>query len=136
VTEIYRCGVCSCQEILRRNGRGQAMAVAGRLSADGNAHALHGGTHAQRARALRTKRAWQQATARGVAEAKQAARARASAARRARRYSDWRAPEWKLPATAGTDPGYVRGRGGDPTPRTVVSPSTGTPPGRQIPWVD
>jgi hypothetical protein len=22
-TEIYLCGVCSCQEILRRNGRGQ-----------------------------------------------------------------------------------------------------------------
>jgi hypothetical protein len=24
VTEIYLCGVCSCQEILRRNGRGQS----------------------------------------------------------------------------------------------------------------
>jgi hypothetical protein len=25
LTEIYLCGVCSCQEILRRNGRGQAI---------------------------------------------------------------------------------------------------------------
>jgi hypothetical protein len=24
LTEIYLCGVCSCREILRRNGRGQA----------------------------------------------------------------------------------------------------------------
>jgi hypothetical protein len=26
LTEIYLCNVCSCQEILRRNGRGQAAA--------------------------------------------------------------------------------------------------------------
>jgi ubiquitin-activating enzyme E1 C len=27
LTEIYLCGICSCQEILRRNGRGQAAAT-------------------------------------------------------------------------------------------------------------
>jgi hypothetical protein len=27
LTEVYLCGVCSCQEILRRNGRGQPDAV-------------------------------------------------------------------------------------------------------------
>eukprot|EP01047_Picozoa_sp_COSAG01_P075125 COSAG01_NODE_12773_length_1688_cov_1.181246_3_plen_101_part_00 len=26
MTEIYLCGVCSCQEVLRRNGRAQARA--------------------------------------------------------------------------------------------------------------
>jgi hypothetical protein len=25
LTEIYLCGICSCQEILRRNGRGQLL---------------------------------------------------------------------------------------------------------------
>jgi hypothetical protein len=29
LTEIYLCNVCSCQEILRRNGRGQSGAGSG-----------------------------------------------------------------------------------------------------------
>jgi hypothetical protein len=29
LTEIHLCNVCSCQEILRRNGRGQGISVLG-----------------------------------------------------------------------------------------------------------
>jgi hypothetical protein len=41
MTEIYLCNVCSCQETLRRNGRGQPGAVAG-----GQPLGLRGGARA------------------------------------------------------------------------------------------
>jgi pyruvate dehydrogenase kinase 2/3/4 len=35
LTEIYLCGVCSCQEILRRNGRGQSEDIVIKVSDEG-----------------------------------------------------------------------------------------------------
>eukprot|EP01047_Picozoa_sp_COSAG01_P038722 COSAG01_NODE_3158_length_6489_cov_2.264945_2_plen_155_part_00 len=40
LAEIHLCNVCSCQEILRRNGRGQAAAASLRRSGGGNRAAV------------------------------------------------------------------------------------------------
>jgi hypothetical protein len=57
VTEIYLCSVCSCPEILRRNGRGQARCQSGRRAAFGRSCAAAGvGMGARQARARGTGR--------------------------------------------------------------------------------